>query len=290
MDGFTYLDIGVIAILIIFFTIGIQKGFIDTVLGLISGLVSLIAAILLANRVADLITPLFGIGSSIENAVSDGLIKLLDPQDVGNGFTVAIGSQENIASLVAEAIAKLGLPAQFSQSVSASITTSITNAIASSEAAIIAEKSLVQILSPILTRVIMLVISVIVTFIVIRIAVSILEAIAGGILKSSKSLRNINSLFGGIAGLLKGSLIIIIVFTIGFFVLSGVEPNSGNTDLKSEVRTQIENSKIAKPIYEINPVKELITNNLDIQKILNDLLGIKSEDPNSSPVPTEEPQ
>ena len=58
MEQFTYVDIGIIAFVVIFFFIGLKRGFIDSVLGLIGGLVSLAAAILLAQKVAEALSRL----------------------------------------------------------------------------------------------------------------------------------------------------------------------------------------------------------------------------------------
>lgn len=283
---FTYVDIGVFAILFIFFIIGIKKGFIDTILGLVGGLVSLVVAVLLASQVADLIYQPFGIGDSILGSVTGFLNNLLSFDATGsNAFIEPIGTEQNILLLVTDAIAKLGLPESFTTSISGSISTAITNAIAGSEAAVIAEKSLVEILSPILTRAIMLIIAVIITFIVIRIIVAIIESITKAILRTSRSLRSLNGLLGAIAGLAQGLLVVIIVFTIGFFVLSGTEPNTGNTDTKSEVATSLENSKVAKIIYDANPVPKLITDNINFQEIINGLLGINIIPSNTTPPP-----
>lgn len=287
VGDFTYVDIGILAVLAIFLIIGFKKGFIDTILGLVGGLVSLVVAVLLAGTVADMLYPLFGMGNAIEGSMNGFLANLLNPEGIENSvFTSPIGAAENISALVHEAISKLGLPATFTDSISASLSESITAAIAGSEAAVIAEKSLVQILAPVLTRVIMLVIAVIATFIVIRIIVSIIEAITKAILRTSRSLRSIDRLLGAIAGVAKGLLLVVIIFTIGFFVLSGVEPNSENTDIKSQVRTSIEESQIGNFIYHNNPVPKLITDNINFDNILNGLLGIFNG--NETPPPAEQ--
>lgn len=288
---FTYLDIGILAVLFIFMIIGFKKGFIDTILGLVGGIVSLVAAIFLAGKVADMITPLFGMGDAIHNSVYDFLFKLLNPtNDPANVYTTAIGSQESIGNLVYEAIAKLGLPDSFTSTISTSISGAISNAIANSEVAVITEKSLVEILSPVVTRVIMLIIAAILTFIVIRIVIAIIEAVAKAILRTSRSLRSLNGLLGGIFGIVKGALIVVIIFTLGFFLLSGVDPESEATDIKTEIRRTIDNSQIANYIYQNNPLPKLITDNINFDDIIGNILGILPGNNNdATPTPTPEP-
>lgn len=292
---FTYLDIGIVALLIIFFFIGLKKGFIDTILGLIGGLVSLIAAILLASTVADMLYPAFGMGDSINVFVNGYLTKLLNPEGLQNNvFAVPIGSAESLGPLVAEAIGKLGLPETITNSLTESITNAIVSALeADSGLSILAENSLIEILSPIVTRAIMLVIATLATFIAIRIAVAILEAIFKAVLKTSRSLRSIDRLLGGIVGIVEGALAVVIVFTIGFFVLGGVQPDENSADLKAQVRAEVEKSTIAKMVYDSNPVPKLITDNINLDKIL-ETIGLMpspssnpSVNPSASPLPSE---
>lgn len=292
MEQFTYVDIGIIAFVVIFFFIGLKRGFIDSVLGLIGGLVSLAAAILLAQKVAEALYPVFDMGNSIQNYVSGYLTNLLNPEGLENNvFTVPIGDKENLKPLLMEAISKLGLPQSFTDSISDSLASAIINGLSTdANFAMLTEKSLVDVLSPVITQAIMLVIAVLATFIAIRIAVAIIEAIFKAVLHTSRSLRSINRLLGGIVGLAEGALAVIVVFTIAFFILGGVEPNSGNQDIKSQVRTAIEQSKIGKMIYDNNPVPKLITDNINIDKILQDL-GIGGVLPSPSPSvnPSEQP-
>jgi uncharacterized membrane protein required for colicin V production len=291
MAEFTYLDIGILAVLFIFLIIGFKRGFIDSILGLIGGVVSLVVAILLADKVAEILYPVFGMGAALEGQVNGFLTKLLNPEGVENNvFTSVLGNQENmtayVQSLIGEAISKLGLPASFTSGIVSSIATAVTSAFSGTE---LAEKSLVQILTPVISHIIMIVISVIVTFIAIRIVVAIIEAITKAILKTSRSLRGLNGLLGGIVGVAKGALFVIIIFTIGFFVLSGVQPNSGNHDIKSEARTMVENSKIGKFIYDNNPVPKLITDNINFDRIVNGILGIFNPSQSQSPEPSDQP-
>lgn len=284
MEQLTYVDIGVIAFVAIFFFIGLKRGFIDSVLGLIGGLVSLAAAILLAQKVAEALYPVFDMGNSILNYVTGYLTKLLNPEGLENNvFTVPIGDSENLKPLLMEAISKLGLPQTFTESIRDTITGAIINGLsADASLAVLTEKSLVDVLAPVITQAIMLVIAVLATFIAIRIAVAIVEAIFKALLRTSRSLRSLDRLLGGIVGLAEGALAVIVVFTIAFFVLGGVEPNSGNQDIKSQVRTAIDQSHIAKIIYENNPMPKLITDNINLDKILSDL-GLGGILPNPSP-------
>lgn len=287
MVEFTYIDIGIIVILFIFLIVGYKKGFIETILGLVGGLVSLVVAILLANQVSEMLYPLFGMGQALEGQMEGFLINILNAQEETNIYRIAIGDPENIAQLVNDAIAKLGLP----ESITASISASIASAIASVfEGSAVVEKSLIEILSPILAQAILTLISVIATFIVIRIIVAIIEAIAKVILRTSKSLRGLNGLLGAVAGTLKGALLIVIIFTIATFVLGGVEPNT-STDIKGEIRTTIDKSTIAKFIYDKNPVPNLIAENINFEKIINGLLAaINGEDNNATETPPDDSQ
>lgn len=284
---FAYIDIGIIAVLIIFFISGLKKGFIDTVLGLIGGLVSLVAAILLADTVANIISPLFGIGDAINTSINGFLGKLLNPNnDSSSQFAVAIGSVENINELVKNAINTLGLPPAFTDNISTSIAAAINSALSGSDAAILAQKSIIEILTPIIGRVVLLVIAVILTFIAIRIVVALIESVAKGILRTSRILMNLDRIFGGLVGIAQGALVVLIVFTIGFFVLGGTVANPEATDLKTQIRTNIDNSTIAKYVYESNPVPKFITDNVNLDNIIKNLFGVGGNNETPTPTPT----
>lgn len=284
--SFTYIDIGIVALLLIFFLFGIKKGFMDSILSLVGGLVSLVIAILLADQVVQLIGDTFGIRTAISNWATGFLTNLFNPEGVENHPLTSPIGEENIGNLVMMAIGKLGLPESISQSIGGALTTAITNSIQGTE---IAQKSLVQIINPIMTQAIMLVIAVILTFIVIRIIVAIIEAITKAILRVSKSLRGLDRLLGGVVGIVKGALAVLIIFTIGFFVLSGTDPNSQGGDLKTQVRVTIEQSQIGKLVYDNNPIPAWITQNINIDKILGDILGGGNNQPQTTPDPTSEP-
>ncbi|MDD4002645.1 MAG: CvpA family protein [Clostridia bacterium] len=283
----TYIDIGILAILVIAFFVGIKKGFIDSILSLIGGLVSLIIAILLASTVVDLIGDTFGIRSSIQNWSVKFLTDLFNPEGVeGHLLTSPIGA-ENIENLIAQAMAQLKLPAAIADPISKALATAISGSIANTN---VANSSLVDILAPVVTQAIMLVIAVILTFIVIRIVVAIVEAITKAILRTSSSLRGLNRLLGGVIGILKGALAVVIIFTIGSFVLGGVDPESESQDLKTQIRSTIDKSAIGSVIWESNPLPKYITDNINIEEILNKIIrGENNEpDPEGTPAPTAE--
>jgi uncharacterized membrane protein required for colicin V production len=289
----TYIDIGILVILVIAFFVGIKKGFIDSILSLIGGLVSLIIAILLASTVVDLIGDTFGIRTYIQNWSVKFLTDLFNPDGVkGHLLTSPIG-EENIENLIAQAMAQLKLPAAISGPIADALAKAINASIANTN---IANNSLVDILAPVVTQAIMLVIAVILTFIVIRIVVAIVEVITKAILRTSSSLRGLNRIMGGVIGIVKGALAVVIIFTIGAFVLGGVDPESESNDLKTQIRKTIDQSAIGSVVWEMNPIPKYITQNINIEEILNEEILNKiirgdntQPDPTGTPAPTATP-
>lgn len=275
--SFTYIDIGIVAILLIAFLVGIKKGFVDSILGLIGGVVSLIIAILLADSVVNLIGDFLGIRSSIQTWATGFLT---DSVFKGDPLFTQPMDAANVGTIVEQALEQLKLPEIISQPLSESLTALVNGVLANTE---VANTSFVEILAPVITRMIMLVIAVVLTFIVIRIVVAIIEAIAKAILRTSKSLRGLNRFFGGLVGLVKGVLAILIIFTLGTFVLGGADPNG--TDIKAQVLQTVETSTIGKFVYDNNILAKLINDNINWDNILNSILNPEPQ-PGASPAPT----
>lgn len=283
VSGMTFFDIGVWAVLLIFFLIGVRHGFINGVLSLVGAIVSIVAAIYFAGKFADLIQPL--IGPPIDNWVNGLLVKLFNPEnDPANIYQVAIGSEENIARLVGDAISKLGLPEAFTASIQTSITNSITLAVADN-AAVLQENSIIDILTPIIGRGVLVLIAGIVLFIAIRIVIAIIEAVFRMILLSSGVLKSIDRLLGGVFGLIKGALTVLIVFTLATFILGGTEPNPESNDIIVKVRTNIDQSNISKVIYENNPIPQFLADNVNFDKIITDLFKSDNNEENGEQLP-----
>lgn len=288
---FTYIDIGIVAILLIAFFVGVKRGFVDSILGLIGGIVSLVIAILLADTVVALIGDFLGIKSSIQTWATGFLT---DSVFKGNTLFTQPMDPENVSSIVAQALEQLKLPEMISAPLAGSLESLVNGVLANTE---IANASLVNILAPVITRVIMLIIAVILTFIVIRIIVAIIEAIAKAILKTSKALRGLDRFFGGIVGLVKGALAVLIIFTLGTFVLSGTDPNG--TDIKAQIVQTIDDSTIGKYVYHNNILTKLITDNINWESIEQLITGqpaatpaptaAPSSTPTAEPTPTPEP-
>lgn len=294
IGGISFVDIGLAVFLLIFVIIGAKKGFMLSLLGLIGTLVSLIVAIFLAQRVADLLYPVFGMGDAI-NKWSTGIISgILNPDaDPGNMFAIPLGAPENISGIVNEALSKLGLPAFIITPLGESISGSIGNYVANSGAAILEEMSIINVLAPIMTNVIMLFIAGLLTFIVIRIIVAILSAIVKAILKSSKALRGADRWLGALLGAVKTVVFALVVFTISFFLLGNAitdTPSEETTGIRATVNNSINQSTAGRFIYDKNPFPKLITDNLNIQNIIDDIFGNKAaEQQETTPEATETP-
>jgi hypothetical protein len=118
--------------------------------------------------------------------------------------------------------------------------------------------------------------------------VGIIEAITKAILRTSKSLRGINRFLGGIIGIAKGALIVVIIFTIGSFFLTG----DTSTGLKNQIKTNVDQSVIGKYIYDNNPIPGYITSNINLDGILGNITGLFGGDnnnPENSAEPTPSP-
>lgn len=190
------IDIAVVAVLVIFSLIGLKKGFLRSVLSVLSWGLCLVVAIFAAKYVAGWLNGLYNFSALIGNKISKSLIKSNDffAQAVNiyesGGKDALINSIPNNVNGV---IAQITKAIFSSSSVNMSSPDTIGSVVGSS-----------------LGHISMLVISGVLVFIVLKIATALISKLFKNI-EQTKILGGLNKILGLILGFLKGALIIVTI-------------------------------------------------------------------------------
>ena len=260
-------DIIIGAIMLIFIIIGLSKGLIKGILGLVGTIVSLVAAVYLAQPFITFIDGLFdGNVISYSNGLVEGWIGA-----IGNAFTVELTSESDIQALLLDALTGLGLPANIATTLAAPIAAAIAGAVGDSYAG----HSIATLLAPVLANIGLMIISTMVLFILIRMAVFIVEKILDNTILKVGALRALDRLLGMVFGALQGAIIVVLLFT-------GVALFASNPDYV--VKQAIDESIVGSAIYENNPLPEWITDNVDIAGIINGIFNPADAPEDEAPV------
>ena len=216
------LDVLVVVILLIFAITSAKKGFIEGIFGLLTTIVALAVALIFANVVVDATGGLFGLKDTI--------------------YTGSLGFLEGIEGFNTD-ISKEGLEASLQGKLPEFV---ITTIVAEYGADVPAGTTIAMQLATPVTDFIMFAIAGIVLFIVAKLVLSILKGILSGIINAIALLGAVDKLLGFVLGLVKGALLIGILFMLISFV-----PIEG---LNEFIHTSI----FAHVIYDQNPLQILL--------------------------------
>lgn len=216
------LDVLVVVILLIFAITSAKKGFIEGIFGLLTTIVALAVALIFANVVVDATGGLFGLKDTI--------------------YTGSLGFLEGIEGFNTD-ISKEGLEASLQGKLPEFV---ITTIVAEYGADVPAGTTIAMQLATPVTDFIMFAIAGIVLFIVAKLVLSILKGILSGIINAIALLSAVDKLLGFVLGLVKGALLIGVLFMLISFV-----PIEG---LNEFIHTSI----FAHVIYDQNPLQILL--------------------------------
>lgn len=233
MSGFPIADCIFAVIMLIFIIVGICKGFLRSVVKMLSGIVSLVLAFLLCKTFASVLNSVFG----LNGAFVDFYVKCFKVDDNVMGMTAitdklaTINIPQFVRDLIVNTLESLGISA----------TTTFNSTV-----------------PPLLANISVAVIS----FLILWIIFKIIFAILGKFLKVIDKIpiiRGINKLLGAVLGVVKGA---ILVFTVLLLVsmFSAVMPQP--------VIDTINDSTVTKYCYENNWEGEIITYYLKDSKYL----------------------
>lgn len=223
MDTYMILDIITITILVLELIIGIKRGFIKSVIGVIRWFVSIAAASFLSSMIADLIYKTF-VHDTIMNNISNVLSS--------SGTISKISSAGPMYNYIINNLYRLG----YNDS-------SILSMFNNSNAA----QTIDNAISPIVTTFIQIIIFVILLVIFIFLSHFILNAI--NIVTHLPVIHQLDKLFGGILGIVEGiMLVFVLVLVLGVILLC----TSHNTDIFSS--NTIDSTFIFKYFYYLNPI------------------------------------
>lgn len=229
------LDVIVVAVIALFIFLAARKGFVTTLLELLSYVVSFVVSALASTAIAKFVYETFirqNIIDSVAAAIGDSLSS--------SGVT---GAVEKLPGFVTKMLEGFG--------VSASALEQTINSAASTQATAVATTVTDGIIGSIVTGIITS-IAFLVLFIVLMIVLRFVSKFIGGLFHFSL-IGTVNSVLGGVLGALKG---VIIVFLLAA-VYTMLRPVLGaNVELFSQAA--LDGSYLFRLIYEANPISQFL--------------------------------
>lgn len=248
---------GVILILAIFALIGWRKGVIRLVLSLVSMIITIMAAVV----IAPLATTAIKNGTNIDENISQSIYTLLsenkevdkyfeDKQALPGGVDISQAEShiQAVADMVAEVGDRINLPESLTEAVKAMPDSELMSVIREYGDASVKEISIriisIRLADIVLTTIVYIVIMVVVS-IVLRVIVT-----ATGLIRRLPVIKQADKLGGVIVGLVEGLVVVWIFFTI-------VTAISG-TQTASNILVQIHSNTILESLYNCNPITRLL--------------------------------
>jgi len=226
-----YVDIALIGIIIIAMIVGFFQGFTRSLLSLAGTLLALLAGILLAQTVANMLGGLFGLKDALGNAFA-GMFKselLNTPINLSDSEAIAVALQS------------LGLPDL--------LIPYMATAVAAVAPAGSSEITLAQYIGPMLANALLVVVSFILIFLIVRLIVKILEKFLK-LLFSSPIMRTADRVLGAGFGIIKAYIVVCVLFIFLGLVLymPFFEP----------LKTTLEESSLGLTLYQNNILLQLL--------------------------------
>lgn len=252
---FTYIDIIIIAIVVLSIIIGIFSGFIRSLTRFCGFFVKMIISFFLAKPIALFISKKTKLGSNV-------FLKCTDwAESLGENFSVNLKTiaSDDLGNFVNSSLEEASIPKIFRGIVS-SILNITPESIESVESITLAE-----IVGKSVSTLILIVCAFLLIFLVLSIVIWLFNRLERKILKTTKVLSKIDRTLGGLIGLLSA---VETIFTI-FLVLSIFK----NASFMNGFFNTLENSFIGKPVSEF--MFSLIDKNYDISATINDWIATK---------------
>ena len=244
---------GVILILAIFAVIGWRKGVIRLVLSLVSMIVTILAAVI----IAPLATTAIRNETNIDENMAQSIYTILsenkevdqyfsNEQMIPDGINISQAGEhlQNISKAIMEVGDRINLPESLTDAIKAMPESELMTIINEQGQASIKEISL-RIIALRLSNIILTAIIYIVIFIVLRIIIG-----ATGIIRRLPIIKQADKLGGVIVGLIEGLVVVWIFFTV-VTAISGTE-NAAN------ILAQIHKNAFLEALYNNNPITRLL--------------------------------
>ena len=232
---------GVILILVIFALIGWRKGVIRLVLSLVSMIITIMAAVVIAPMATTAIKNNTNIDENIAQSI---YTVLYENKEVDEYFE----DKQTVTDVVAEVGDKINLPESLTEAVKAMPDSELMSVIREYGEASVKEITIrliaLRLADIVLTAIAYLVIMVVVS-IVLRVVVA-----ATGLIRRLPVIKQADKLGGLIVGLVEGIAVVWIFFTV-------VTAISG-TQAASNILVQIHGNAILEALYNCNPITSLL--------------------------------
>lgn len=234
---FGVLDVAIVLTIVIFVTIGWNKGFLEKVIDMASSIFGLVASILLARPFADGVLRNL-IGPSLEESISGYLVSRLDEI----GLTVNQLTQTNLR----QALAEFSLPEFMIDALVDSIDASQVG------------QQIIDALTPGILSLALIVISFLVLFFGSMVVFFILRLLAKG-LTSVPIIKHIDKFLGAIFGLIKVALLIFILLFILALVINIPAINTLIYQfLDVDMQLSTDSFRLSKYLYDNNLLKDIV--------------------------------
>jgi uncharacterized membrane protein required for colicin V production len=221
----TYIDLGILLVILIYSIIGFKKGLLSSIAGFISFLGALTAAYFLGNQVKLLLEG-FGIHTNIQSFLENEVF-------INNSIFQTTLTNDNFVESVQGGLIAIGLPNEVASPLIMfvdSLNQPLGNALAQG-----------------LTNLSMIIFSFIGVYLLVRIVLQIIMSVLVRLVKRSKVTSNLDSLLGFFFGLTKGFVFVFIVIammTALSFINGGV-----NEFLVSQLKLSTDDQTIGKIVY-----------------------------------------
>ena len=238
-----WIDIIVIAVILVFTIVGMVKGFLNTLLSLFSAAASLGVAIWCAKPVSRFLDSIFHLVSGIGGSIASGLSAEITPFASDTSLTELSGS---------------GLKT-YLESDGLTFKERIFNLFIEDSATFTSDTQVVEYIGQRLAAIITLIIAAVVVFILLRIAVLLLSKLFNALTKN-RAIGGLDRALGMIFGFLKGALLVTVVLAVFYLIAN------------ETVYGWVNNSVVTKWVYQrVVELVDWIVNKFDLPAFITGL-------------------
>lgn len=206
--GLTFFDIGALILVLIFSIIGVKQGFIRGFIRLITWLISLIGAKILAYPCTDIVYESLGIRDNLIKNISQVIesVDFTSIESARNTLDSGLSSLSGIGPFIKGYVSDSWNITDILQTGASDIQSQLLNA-------------LLEVIEPIFYQIVQIGVS-IGLFVLLMIVLSVIFSLFSNILTSVKLIGALDSLLGLILGAIKGIIVVVILYMLIFVILS----------------------------------------------------------------------
>ena len=277
------IDVVVIALIILMVILGIKRGFVKSLFGLLSIVIALAAAIFLTAPVADAVAANTEWDEDLRQELATSIADTLPNSEASVRYVYVDGSEDPVLVYIpedtneqvefSEILSSGGLWSIMPKSWLNEATTDMLNAQAEADEIDLDDPtnfvSFREVTSQALVNVIYSVAGFIVVFIAARVLIWLLLLLLRKVVRNVYIAYFVDKMLGGIIGLALGLVIVLVLLTILQLM--------GEMSFMAEVNELLESTTITRLLMENNFLYELIAENVDLSGLLGGTGGAEEE-------------